>query len=610
MFFFISFFIFFIYFLLKLYYLVDKLIIFSSNGTKLKKYISRNNLQSMNCNFEESKNNTFLSKFFIIINTPGWYKNIIGKILVSVTISVIYLAVTYKYIFSNFLYVNIFGKSICLNNLFLNNFIYVKHIYILLLYYFIYSNISNFYNKILNFISKRKSIDLSKIQEEKIRYNLGFCDKESIYISELGLYQNLLITGSIGSGKTSSAISNCLDMLIKNKLGGLIIDVKGNFINTVNKICNKYNMNQNLKVLSLKSNFCYNPLDRENISAQELSSRIKLVLELVSPSSKNSDSYWLDKAQEYIKDFIIIIREYKDFPSFYEIQKLVLDKNYLFERIDELKDKMLSGVYNDSKLYELKNAIFTIKEEYLKLDDRTVGIIKSEITRITSPFTSSMESIEKFCGKNTFKLDGLNINLLSINIGENKDLAKFVATYIKLEFQKEVLSNRYNMPVFFICDEYQEYANKEDANFFSISREYKCINIVSMQSYSSLLNNLQDEYSLRVVIQNFVNKIWFRNDDTYTISEIIKQIGKEKRQYKTLSVSEGGQDSKYSIMLKKFKNIKSSLSHSYSLSEKDEYVLNEEYFSLKLKTFEAACVISDGYNMKFIKRVKFKRWDG
>ena len=134
MFFVISFFIFIIYFLLKLYYLVDKLIIFSSNGTKLKKYISRNNLQSINCNFEQDKSNTILSKFFTIINTPEWYKNIIGKILVSMAISAIYLAVTYKYIFSNFLYVNIFYKSICLNNLFLNNFIYVKYIYILLLY--------------------------------------------------------------------------------------------------------------------------------------------------------------------------------------------------------------------------------------------------------------------------------------------------------------------------------------------------------------------------------------------------------------------------------------------------------------------------------------------
>ena len=27
-------------------------------------------------------------------------------------------------------------------------------------------------------------------------------------------------------------------------------------------------------------------------------------------------------------------------------------------------------------------------------------------------------------------------------------------------------------------------------------------------------------------VQNLVNKIWFRNDDNYTISEVVKQLGK------------------------------------------------------------------------------------
>lgn len=607
MFFIISFFILFIYFLLKLYSLVDKLIIFSSNGTKLKKYISRNNLQSITSNFEEDKNKDFINRFISFVNTPGWYKDILKKILVSVSISAIYIALTYKYIFSNFIYVNIFSKNISINSLFSNNLKYIRYIYIFLLFYFIYSIVSIIYKKMLKFISKKNII--KKDTANKVSYYIGYSDNEEIIISEKGLYQNLLITGSIGSGKTSGAISNCLDMLIKNKFPGLIIDVKGNFISTVCKICNKYGSNDKLKVLSLESKYCYNPLDRKDISAQELSSRIRLVLELVSPGSKNSDSYWLDKVQEYIKCFIILIREYDEYPSFLEIQKLVLDFNYLKDKIVEIKEKILNGKYTDSKIFELKNAIFMIVEEYYNLDQRTLGIIKSEITRITSPFVSDMKVVERFCKKNTFSLNNDSVNLLSINIGENKNLAKFVATYIKLEFQKEVLSNKYNVPVFFLCDEYQEYVNKEDANFFSLSREYRCINVISMQSYSSLLNNLQDEYSMRVIIQNLVNKIWFRNDDVYTISEIIKQIGKEKREYKTLSISEGAQDSKYSIMLNKFRNIKSSLSQSYSVSEKDEYVLNEDFFSLYLKTFEAACIVSDGYNMRFIKKVKVIRWE-
>lgn len=217
---------------------------------------------------------------------------------------------------------------------------------------------------------------------------------------------------------------------------------------------------------------------------------------------------------------------------------------------------------------------------------------------------------KKFCSKTLENIfcDG-KITILSMNIGENRALARVIATYLKLDFQSMVLSKIRNRPMFFICDEYQEFANKDDANFFSLSREYKCINVVSMQSYSSLQNTLQDESATRVIIQNLVNKVWFRNDDTYTISEIIKYLGKENRKYKTLSVAEGGQNTKYSLVSSKFKNIKSSLTESYSISEKDEYILNEEYFSRKLNTFEAAMLLSDGEKIEFLKKVNLKRWE-
>ena len=46
----------------------------------------------------------------------------------------------------------------------------------------------------------------------------------------------------------------------------------------------------------------------------------------------------------------------------------------------------------------------------------------------------------------------------------------------------------------------------------------------------ALLKTLNDESILKVVIQNLINKIWFRTDDTYTIEEVQKQIGKEEKE--------------------------------------------------------------------------------
>ena len=116
-----------------------------------------------------------------------------------------------------------------------------------------------------------------------------------------------------------------------------------------------------------------------------------------------------------------------------------------------------------------------------------------------------------------------------MNINEYRNLSKVIATYLKLDFQSEVLrqlsyKNITPHPVAFISDEYSEYVSATDANFFSQSRESKCINIVSTQSYTSLLNALNNKYAVEVIVQNLVNKLWFRSDDIFTIEDAQKQL--------------------------------------------------------------------------------------
>ena len=82
-----------------------------------------------------------------------------------------------------------------------------------------------------------------------------------------------------------------------------------------------------------------------------------------------------------------------------------------------------------------------------------------------------------------------------MNISEYQNLSKIIAAYLKIDFQTEVmqsLKNKNNIrKSSFICDEYHEYVTANDADFFAQSREAKCINIVSTQSYSSLKNTLK-----------------------------------------------------------------------------------------------------------------------
>lgn len=602
----IEFLLYFIFFIFKLYSLVDKFYILNKSGAKLDKYV-KNNLLNITCNLDGIHNS---NSFFQNFNSNNSIRPLISpkKIYITIilysNILMIKFAFSYNFIKSNFIYIKIFSKNIDISSMLGKYFILFKVLYFVFFSVFVI----NLSYKFVSYYIDKKSKKKVSMENDSLKIFIGKDENDNnVYIKNNGIFQNVLITGSIGSGKTSSAISNIMLELVKNNILGLIIDVKGSYIEDVKKILSNNFMKESIIEISLDNDFKYNPIDKPNKSSIELANELRLVLTLLS-ETKNSDSYWLDKVESFLSDFITIIRAKREIVNFYELHRLVNEKEYLFATIKIIKEKILKNEYDEDELFNINSAISNIKNEFLKLDDRTIGIIKSEITRITGIFASDKRLYKKFCGKNDNIDFYNNIYVLSINIGKDKKLLKVIATYLKLDFQKQILSNFYSKKrVFFICDEYQEIANVEDANFFSISREYKCINVISMQSYSSLLNALNNEYSSRVIIQNLVNKIWFRNDDVYTVNETIKQIGKEIRDIKTTNFSENAQNTRLSITLNKFKSYNSSLTKGISFSEKEDYIFNENYFTRGLQTFQAVCLLSDGKQINLYKNCTLKR---
>ena len=135
---------------------------------------------------------------------------------------------------------------------------------------------------------------------------------DEIYISEKNLYQNMLITGSIGCGKTSSAMYPFTRQLLKleSKPGFLILDVKGNYYKQVLCFATECSREQDIIIIELGGKYKYNPLDKPNLSPSIIANRLKAILLLFSPN--NSESYWLDIAEQVIESSIIIIRAYNE----------------------------------------------------------------------------------------------------------------------------------------------------------------------------------------------------------------------------------------------------------------------------------------------------------
>jgi len=506
-----------------------------------------------------------------------------------------------------------------------------KYIKIVFIFTYIFSNIifSIFiYNKFLFNIFYKKNIK-NKNCKKNINNNISNLNlligkdfnNTNIYIPENGLYQNFLITGTIGSGKTSSAMYPFTNQLIKynsqnptDKIGMLILDVKGNYYNQILKYVKLYNLENDLIIIGLNSNNYYNPLHKPNLKPLVLANRLKTILTLFSEN--NSESYWLDKAEQILSEAIKLCRLYNNnYVTFSELHKLITIPNYYKEKIQILKKLFISSKLNSKQIYELNECLNFFQKEFENLDSRTKAILISEITRITNTFISDYDVFSTFSPPKE-KLNFLGfedvlksgkIVVLNMNISKYNLLSKIIATYLKLDFQTEILNSLSEETIkktAFICDEYDKYCTKTDSDFFSLSRESKCINIVSTQSYSSLKNTLKDDASVKVITQNLINKIWFRTDDIFTIEEAQKQLGKEEKEKFSRSISENARETKYNYITNTLNSKDSNISESYNSYYQTDYIYDTNFFTRQLETFTALTFLSDGNKIYEPQKIK------
>lgn len=489
----------------------------------------------------------------------------------------------------------------------------IKNSYIIIsfFYYLILANVlySNLFRKNPKSSSQKNVFTLDPYFNLKIGLDSS---NNNVFLPLKGLFQNILITGTIGTGKTSSAMYPFTEQLISfksnddtEKISMLILDVKGNYHGQVKKYCNKYNRNSDLITIDLKNEIKYNPLDKPDLKPIVLANRLKTILTLFSQN--NGESFWLDKVEQILTECIKLCRLYNDnYVTFLEIHNLITLPNYYSEKINILRNNFISGKFSKLDCYNLLSSLNFFEKEYSKLDDRTLAILKSEITRITGPFISDIDILNTFSPNKdeiTFKgfkevLNSGKIVVLNMNISEYKNLSKIIAAYLKLDFQTEVMinlaNNENNRISAFISDEYHEYVTSTDADFFAQSREAKCINIIATQSYTSLLNTLNNKYTVTAITQNLVNKIWYRTDDIYTIEDAQKQIGKEEKIKYSKSISENSKETNFNYITHKFSSFDSNLSESINTYSQFDFIYDTNFFTQSLECFTSIAFLSTG----------------
>jgi hypothetical protein len=198
---------------------------------------------------------------------------------------------------------------------------------------------------------------------------------------------------------------------------------------------------------------------------------------------------------------------------------------------------------------------------------------------------------------------------LNFPVAMNSGLAKAIGCMMKLDFQRAVLNRipkmeaepgRYWRQVFFICDEYHEFATagqndpNGDEKFLALSREPKCIPIIATQSISSLHSALPGE-TWRTVLQSFRTKIFLTQTDEFSAKSASELCGREDQWKVNYNISESGHDARVSLWTGKAIAHKANVTTSKSYNTQSDYRFDLKTF-MELKNAQAVTLAYDGFN--------------
>ncbi len=414
---------------------------------------------------------------------------------------------------------------------------------------------------------------------------------EWLIMDKNGLYTGLIIFGATGTGKTTACaypyfdqLANCKKWAEDERIGGLILDVKGDFWKEAVRILERNGRQRDIIIIEPGSGCYFNPVHYPQLDAKVIAERLYSVIENMNSNDGRQDSYWKDKSINLLANSIGLIRSCFGYATLSDIYEIIADEIKLKDMLeyagnlinakekhannggaekDDNEDK--AGGYYEN--YDDYNALDEIRlaaayftgGDFRGLDERTKAIIKSESMRVCSDFIKPLYK-ETFCPpEEKLNFPGFQdvINsgrIVILRMPESKYglTGKAIGIMLKLDYFRTVLNRVYNSavdsnvnlkrPVVFICDEYQNYVTsgdiESDAEFFARCRQSKAINIVLTQGYSSLKLKLGSEERLNSLIGNIRSSVWLSLSDDYSREKASKICDKEYKLKITENITE------------------------------------------------------------------------
>ena len=140
-------------------------------------------------------------------------------------------------------------------------------------------------------------------------------DPRWLVIPETGLYTGMAIVGAIGTGKTTACIYPYVEQLLAyrasdatQKVGGLILDVKGDFARHVRTILERHGRAEDYVEVGLESPYRYNPLHND-LDAYALAFGIATLM--TNLYGRGKEPFWQQASTNLVK-FVILLHQVLD----------------------------------------------------------------------------------------------------------------------------------------------------------------------------------------------------------------------------------------------------------------------------------------------------------
>ncbi len=370
-----------------------------------------------------------------------------------------------------------------------------------------------------------------------------------------------LITGDTGSGKTSSGINQLAHQVFQNEptWGGLCIDEKGVYWETLDAMARHYGREHDLVHLQIRSDdtdTAWTPPHRYNLTGDRsipFTTYAKFIVDTATSLGQGGDKgFFKSQAQTHIAHALELLFELNRPVTLVGAYEVLSSRDLLEEEMENLRNLL------ETPRRTALHAHFA--NRFLTQPDEQLGGVRETIGNYLQYFLTP-EVAEVFCiGETTFDFNAIDQGKIILVTMPQKFQTerRYVNTYLKLLYYNHAL-RRFDRPkaerakdnlLILWADEAQRFMTASedgtsDYNCVDVIREAGATIVAAAQSTTSLVPPLGNDKA-KVLTLNLRNRLIFRAADEADAVQAADFLGKKRIVKRSWGFSAGKRNVNYS----------------------------------------------------------------